>query len=75
MADPPSDPSPEGETPVAADRKAPAPTSRWATAFGIIALVLVLLFVALQVMGGNHGPSRHAPPTSDTGHGARQPPP
>ncbi|MDQ3733405.1 MAG: hypothetical protein M3400_05285 [Actinomycetota bacterium] len=35
---------------------------RWVMVVGIIILVLVLLFVALQLLGlgGTHGPSRHA---------------
>lgn len=34
---------------------------RWAKAFGIIGLVLVVLFVVLLLVGGgNHGPGRHA---------------
>ena len=51
-------------------------TPRWVKMFGTIALVLVLLFVALQVIGGGgHGPGRHvssgdatsdAPPASVT---------
>jgi hypothetical protein len=32
---------------------------RWVKLFGIIVLVLVLLFVLSVVAGGQHGPGRH----------------
>ena len=39
----------------------PAGTPRWVKVFGIVALVLILLFFVLQVFGGGgHGPGRHA---------------
>ena len=36
-------------------------TPRWVKAFGIIALVLAVLFIVLQLagVGGGHGPGRH----------------
>ncbi len=38
-------------------------TPRWVKVFGIIALVLVLLFGAHMLFGGSsHGPGRHTPP-------------
>jgi hypothetical protein len=39
----------------------PPSTPRWVKVFGIIVIVLVLLFVILKVtgIGGEHGPSRH----------------
>jgi hypothetical protein len=37
-------------------------TPRWVKVFGIITLVVVLLFVILKLAGGGgHGPSRHMP--------------
>jgi hypothetical protein len=37
-------------------------TPRWVKAFGLVALVVVLLFlVVLIVGGGEHGPGRHSP--------------
>jgi hypothetical protein len=40
---------------------------RWVKVFGVIALVVVLLFVALMFFGdGRHGPRRHLP-SGDTG--------
>ena len=49
MADPPIDPDDDTGTP------------RWVKVFGIIALVVALLFVALMLFGGSggHGPRRH----------------
>jgi hypothetical protein len=42
------------------DRESTTGTPRWVKVFGIIALVLVLLFVILLVTGGgSHGPGRH----------------
>ena len=43
-----------------ADR--PPGTPRWVKVFGIIALILVLLIVAMMFIGGGgeHGPGRHA---------------
>ena len=46
-------------------------TPRWVKVFGIIGIVLVLLFVILKFTGiaGEHGPARHMPagsaPTND----------
>ncbi len=38
-------------------------TPRWVKVFGIIAVILVLLFVVIQFtgVGGSHGPGRHTP--------------
>lgn len=35
---------------------------RWVKVFGIIALALVLLLVAMLLLGGDHGPGRHSTP-------------
>ena len=45
------------------DRGAPPGTPRWVKLFGIVALVLILLFVVIQLSGrgGDHGPGNHAP--------------
>ncbi len=45
---------------------------RWVKVFGIVALVVLLLFVTLLFVGGGHGPGRHT--RSDDGAG-RTPPP
>lgn len=44
-----------------ANRETPPSTPRWVKVFGIIAIVLILLFVILKLtgIGGNHGPGRH----------------
>jgi hypothetical protein len=44
-------------------------TPRWVKAFGVIALIVVALFVVLLVFGGGHGPGRH----SDDAGGQRTP--
>lgn len=36
-----------------------ASTPRWVKVFGIIALVVILLFVILLLTRGSHGPGRH----------------
>jgi hypothetical protein len=60
----------------------PSPgTPRWVKVFGIIALVVVLLFVVLLFThdpGGRHtpsegGPAGHAPRSGVTEHGVQQP--
>ncbi len=37
----------------------PHATPRWVKVFGIIALIVVLLFVVMLVAPGSHGPGRH----------------
>lgn len=34
-------------------------TPRWVKVFGIVAIVVVLLVIAMLLIGGEHGPSRH----------------
>ncbi|PAE36667.1 hypothetical protein [Bacillus sp. 7884-1] len=43
------------------NRETPPSTPRWVKVFGIIAIVLILLFVILKLtgIGGNHDPGRH----------------
>ena len=56
-----------GATAAGSDRGSTSGTPRWVKVFGIVALVVVLLFVILVLTGGGagHGPSRHA--QSDAG--------
>lgn len=53
-----------------------ASTPRWVKVFGIIALIVILLFVILFLTRGSHGPSRHmrsgSTPTSYLQHRAQQ---
>jgi hypothetical protein len=47
---------------LATEQNSPPSTPRWVKVFGIIIVVLVLLFVGLQFLsGGRHGPGRHLP--------------
>jgi hypothetical protein len=41
------------------DRGSTPGTPRWVKVFGIVALLVVLLFVILLLTGGPHGPGRH----------------
>ena len=52
-------------------------TPRWVKVSGIVALVLILLFVTAMLIGGGfggHGPGRHSP-GRDTPGGHTGPPP
>ncbi len=64
MADPPPYPDSNGDTGddtgVGPDRESTTGTPRWVKVFGIIALVVVLLFVILHLSGGGLG--GHTPP-------------
>lgn len=44
-------------------------TSRWVKVFGIIVIVLVLLFVIMMLLPGGHGPGRHTPSGEHTPSG------
>lgn len=54
-------------------------TPRWVRAVGISVIVLLLVFVGLDLIGGSllgqghSGHGDHAPPSSVTEHGPRQP--
>jgi hypothetical protein len=61
MADGPVEPEPGDNTGGGLDREPSAGTPRWVKVFGLIALVVVVLFVVvLLVDGAEHGPSRHS---------------
>jgi len=82
MANPPRYPDSKGETGddtgVGTDRGAPTGTPRWVKVFGIIALVVILLFVFQLVtegpmrpgMPGMHSGGGNAPSSSVTALGA-----
>jgi ABC-type transporter Mla subunit MlaD len=47
------------------DRGATTGMPRWVKVFGIVGLVVIVLFVILLLTGrGDHGPSRHAAPAA-----------
>jgi hypothetical protein len=58
------------QTHVRPDRGSNTSTPRWVKVFGIVALILVVLFVILLLADpSRHGPGRHTPPK----HGVQQP--
>jgi hypothetical protein len=67
------------QTHVAPDHGSNTSTPRWVKVFGIIALVVVLLFVILHLADPDrHGPGRHTQPSAGSHiapieHGAQQP--
>lgn len=73
MADLP--PIPDSNRDTAEDTRTPL----WVKVFGIIALIVILLFVILLLTRGSHGPSRHTggnsshtPSFGVTEHGVQQ---
>lgn len=53
-------------------RGSPPSTPRWVKVFGIIALVLVLLFIILHLTGNNFGGhGGHTPPSSGIEQGVK----
>jgi hypothetical protein len=48
-------------------------TPRWVKVSVIVVLALVVMVVIVLLIGGNHGPGRHASPSGVTGHGVQQP--
>lgn len=62
MADRRPDPESTAETGAAHDERARPGTPRWVKMLGVIAIVVVVLVVVVMfLVGGEHGPSRHAP--------------
>jgi hypothetical protein len=55
MADPPPDPDSSGDTGGEPDGGSTTGTPRWVYVSGIIAIVLVLLFVVMHLAGGGLG--------------------
>jgi hypothetical protein len=60
MADPRRDPHTGDDTGVGPARGAPTGLARWQKAMAIIGL-LVVLALGILLLGGDHGPGRHAP--------------
>jgi hypothetical protein len=62
MADPPTHHDSGQEADIGRDREPSARTPRWVKVFALIALVAVVLFVVVTLVGGGeHGPGRHTP--------------
>lgn len=55
-ASPPSEPRSEA---TGADHPSPPGAPRWAKVFGIIAAIVLAVFLVLLLTGNNHGPGRH----------------
>lgn len=36
-------------------------TPRWVKVFGILAIIVIVAFIVVLLVGGGHGPARHAP--------------
>jgi hypothetical protein len=47
------------------DREGSTGAPRWVKVVGIIAVVLLLLLGIVMIIGGEHGPGRHAPPAGE----------
>ncbi|MDT8861483.1 hypothetical protein N0O92_14785 [Alkalihalobacillus sp. MEB130] len=41
------------------NRESPPKMPRWVKVFGVIVIVLLLVFVIIHLLGGEHGPGRH----------------
>ena len=66
MADQPRDTDEAYPDPQPVGGSAPPRTPRWVQAFGVIAIILGLLVAVQLLLGVQHGPGMHAPP-SDAG--------
>lgn len=73
VTDPPSFSNAGDEADIQPDHESKNSTPRWVKVFGIIAIVVFLLFVIQLISGGGrHGPGRHR--VSDGGAAAHTPP-
>ncbi|MCC6457975.1 MAG: hypothetical protein IT328_23675 [Caldilineaceae bacterium] len=67
-------PNPNDNDDVALDRTGVPSTPRWVYFFGIIALVVIVLFVILHLTGGGfRGHGGHTPPSSVIEQSVQQP--
>lgn len=49
-------------------------TPRWVKVSGLVVIILVLLATAIMfISGGEHGPGRHMPSSSNVEQGVKQP--
>ncbi len=67
MAELPPRPQIDGDPGGSPDGGSPPATPRWVKVFALIALVAVLVFLVLLLVGGEHGPGRHLG-SRDGGH-------
>jgi hypothetical protein len=65
MADLSPDRNPDTDV-VSSARDRPPRTPRWVQAFGIVGLVLIILIVVQLLLGVQHGPGMHAPPSDES---------
>ena len=69
MADPSHSPGTGNDIGGGPYREPPPGTPRWVKVFGLIALVVLVLFVVvLLIGGGEHGPGRHSGPPPGVTH-------
>lgn len=77
MTDPPVDPESQVESITGPDRRSADGAPPWVRVLGIIAIVLVVLFVVLHLIGGGgggaHVPARHTQLSSRTSSLAQTP--
>jgi hypothetical protein len=63
VVDPPSDSDPTDDTASGRGSEATEGAPRWVKVFGVIGVLLIVLFVILLLTGG-HGPQRHMLPAA-----------
>ena len=74
MTEPPLDPDTDHDVAAQPRRAASTATPRWVKVAGVVALVVVLVFLALLLSGGgDHGPTRHTQLSTVTASIAAQP--
>jgi ABC-type transporter Mla subunit MlaD len=62
------------DLPPQSDSNSDTGTPRWVKVFGVISVIVVLLFVIMLFAGGGrHGPGRHMPRPSATAPAVQQP--
>ena len=61
MADPPPSPNTGDDAGVGPDRESSVGLPRWVKVVGIVVALLILMFLAVQLIGGGHQIPQHAP--------------